>query len=197
MRKTLLLFSFIALIANSGCSSSASANSIKKTTPSVSNISSIDEYRGKMLSYVNQIRTRGATCAAATTPLEWNKFLEDAAKSHTIDMAESGVVSHAGTGTSYDPARKTIGVGSTFIDRIKYFGYPAQKGKLAGENLNRVSIKLTKSDKPMPNFKRAIQNLINDKPHCEIIMNPRFDDIGMYIVRKGKYYYFAMELGER
>ena len=197
MRKTLLFLSFVTLIANSGCSSSTSANSLKKTLPTVSSSSSIDEYRGQMLSYVNQIRTRGASCAGPTTPLAWNRLLENAAKSHAIDMAESGVISHAGTGTSYDPAKKAMGIGSTFIDRIKYFGYPVKKGQLVGENLNRTSIKLTKSDKPMPNFKRAIQNLINDEPHCKIIMNPRFNDIGMYIVRKGKYYYFTMELGER
>ncbi len=197
MRKTLLFFSLVVLISNSGCSSATSANSINRSTPNINNMSSINLYRGQMLSYVNQIRTRGASCAGPTTPLGWNRLLENAAKSHTNDMAESGIVSHAGSGTSYDPAKKAIGIGSTFIDRIEYFGYPIKKGQLVGENLNRTAIKITKSDKPMPNFKRAIQNLINDEPHCRIIMNPRFKDIGMYIVRKGKYYYFSMELGER
>ena len=197
MRKILLSISFFALILNSGCSNSTSNSTLKKSVPNISNVSSIDSYRGKMLSYVNQIRTRGAVCAAPTTPLEWNKVLENAAKSHSIDMAESGVVSHAGSGSIYDPAKSAIGIGSTFIDRIKYFGYPVKPGLLVGENLSRTNIKLTKSDKLMPNFKMAIQNLINDRPHCEIIMNPRFNDVGMYIVKKGNYYYFTMELGEK
>ena len=196
MRKILLLASIAAIIANSGCSTNT-PSSINNSVPNVSNSVSLDSQKEQMLSYINQIRMQGAVCAPPAGPLSWNNKLEQVAQSHVKDMALNDTVTHMGSGTALDPAKSGIGMGSTFIDRIKYFGYSVKTGQLVGENLTKTSVKLTKTNKVMPNFKRAIQNLIKDRPHCEIIMNPRFKDIGMAMFKRGNNYYFTMELAER
>ena len=197
MRKTLLLASIVAIISNSGCSTNTPASTINSSVPNVSNSISLGSQKEQMLSYINQIRAKGAVCAPPAGPLSWNNTLEQVAQSHVKDMALNDTVTHMGSGTSLDPAKSGIGMGSTFIDRIKYFGYSVKTGQLVGENLTKTSVKMTKSNEIIPNFKRAIANLINDKPHCEIIMNPRFKDIGMAMFKRGDNYYFTMELAER
>ena len=187
MQKTILFFSSILILSNSGCSS---RDSIK---PANKNILSIEN----MSSYVSDIRAKGATCAAPAKAVTWNATLAKIAQSHAKDMSEMGEISHSGSGGLLDPARPNINVGSTFVDRMKYYGYAVKVGQLVGENLAKVSIKNSKTDKPMTNFKNAIKKLMNDRKHCELIMNPRFNEIGMALHRKGDYYYFVMELGEK
>ena len=197
MHKILLLASIVAIISNSACSTNTPSSSTNNSVPNVSNSISIDSQKEQMLSYINQIRAKGAVCAPPTGTLSWNNTLEQIAQSHVKDMALNDTVTHAGSGTALDPAKSEVGMGSTFIDRIKYFGYSVQAGQLVGENLTRINIKSTKSNKFMPNFKKAIQNIVNDKVHCEIMMNPRFNDIGMAMFKRGNNYYFTMELAER
>ena len=197
MRKILLLASIAAIISNSGCSTNTPSSPINNNVPNVSNSILSAPQKEQMLSYINQIRAKGAVCAPPAGLLSWNNTLEQVAQSHVKDMALNDTVTHMGSGTALDPAKSGIGMGSTFIDRIKYFGYSVKTGQLVGENLTKTSIKLTKSNKVMPNFKRAMKILINDRPHCEIIMNPRFKDIGMAMFKRGNNYYFTMELAER
>ena len=197
MRKTLLLASAVAIISFNGCSTNTPSTSINNNVSNVGGATYLGSQKEQMLLYINQIRAKGATCAPSAGPLSWNNTLEIVAQSHVKDMALNDTVTHAGSGTALDPAKSGIGMGSTFIDRIKYFGYSVKTGQLVGENLTKTSINLTKSNKVMPNFKRAIENLIKDKPHCEIIMNPRFKDIGMAMFKRGDNYYFTMELAER
>lgn len=197
MRKFLLLASSVAIISNTACSTKNSSIGSKKSVSNTYKANNLSSYTEQMLSYINKVRANGAVCAQPAGPLQWSSKLEQAAKSHVKDMALNDTVSHIGSGTALDPAKSDIGIGSTFIDRIKYFGYNVKTGQLVGENLTKTYIKLTKSDKLIPNFKRAITNLINDKPHCEIIMNPRFNDVGMAMFKRGDMYYFTMELAQR
>lgn len=197
MRKTLLLASIITIISNSGCSTNTPSLKRSNSVNNIPNPASFNSQKEQMLSYINQIRAKGTVCAPPAGPLSWNNTLEQAAQSHVKDMALNDTVTHMGSGTSLDPAKSGIGMGSTFIDRIKYFGYKVKTGQLVGENLTKTNIKITKSSEIMPNYKRAIENLINDKPHCKIIMNPRFSDIGMAMFKRGDNYYFTMDLAER
>ena len=197
MRKILLLASITAIISNSGCSTNTPSSPINNSVSNVSNSISIGSQKEQMLSYINNIRAKGAVCAPPAGPLSWNSKLEQVAQSHVKDMALNDTVTHMGSGTALDPAKSGVGMGSTFIDRIKYSGYSVKTGQLVGENLTKTSVKMTKSNEVMPNFKRAIQNLIDDRAHCEIIMNPRFKDIGMAMFKRGNNYYFTMELAER
>ena len=201
MRKTLLLLSIVAVISNSGCSNNnqitKAGNSVGNNVTYLESTMRMDAYKNQVLSHINNIRLSGATCGAPTKPLNWNNTLENVAKAQSKDMALNNFVSHIGSGTALDPAKPSIGVGSTFVDRIEYFGYGVRAGQLVGENITRTNIKSVKSTDIMPNFKRAMTIIVNDKPHCEILMNPRFQDIGVAMYRRGGHYYFAMELAER
>jgi len=150
----------------------------------------------KMVSYINNIRSKGATCAPAAPPLQFNSALKAAAAAHAKDMALSQKLSHIGSGTATDPAKKSIGVGSTHIDRILYFGFPKRVNKLVGEEITYTKFNITGSQNYDVNFKKAISNLMNDREHCKNIMNRRFTDIGMAMYKANDRYYFVMDLGE-
>jgi len=188
----LLSISFLLLI--SGCSSSSSQNG-QNSVPSQTGIITTDNNQ-QALNYINEIRAKGATCAPAATPLRWNNSLAEAANAHVTDMAINNFVKHSGSGTSYDIAGAKDGIQSSFIDRIKYFGFPFVAGNLVGENIARVSIRKTKTNMVMPNFKKAVSNWLQDPPHCEILMNSRFTDVGVAYYKKDSNYYFVMDLGE-
>ena len=195
MRKTLIFTIATSLLFTSCSSENGQFNRPQKNHVNTS-YTPYNPHKAEMLDYINSYRTKGAPCAPATYPLNWENHLELAARSHSIDMATNNFVRHAGSGSDLDPAKSAKNTGSTFIERILYFGYPGKTSNLLGENLNRVSIKLTKNTDIMTNYKRAVDNIIKDQVHCEILMNPRFKDVGASIVRNGEYYYFTMDLGE-
>jgi len=193
MRYMALTSICLALLIN-GCSSSSSQigqNSVANQGGAVTT-----DNNQQALNYINEIRAKGATCAPAAPPLKWNSALAQAANAHVTDMAINGFVKHSGSGTSYDLAGTKKGVQSSFIDRIQYFGFPFVTGNLVGENISRVSIKNSKTNAVMPNFKNAVKNWLQDPPHCEILMNNRFTDVGVAYYKKGNSYYFVMDLGE-
>jgi uncharacterized protein YkwD len=150
----------------------------------------------RMVQYVNSIRQKGATCAPPAPPLRLNSALEAAAAAHAKDMALNNTLSHTGSGTATDPAKSALGAGSTHIDRILYFGFPNKPGRLLGEDLTYSKFSISKSKDYFVNFKKAMTNLMNDRVHCESIMNPRFTDVGMAMYKSDDRYYFAMTLGE-
>lgn len=158
---------------------------------------SYDSVQSRMVAYVNSIRQKGAVCAPPAPPLAYSSALERAAQAHAKDMALNNKLSHTGSGTVTDPAKSAVGVGSSHVERILYFGYPNKVGNLLGENITYVKFKSTGSQDYFTNFKKAIQNLVKDRTHCEIIMNPRFTDIGMGMYKTDDRFYFAMDLGER
>jgi len=186
----------VSLFGLNSCSSTNGISGQNSVTNAPKEAVTTDNFR-QTLNYVNSIRAKGATCGPSVAPINWNNNLANAASAHVNDMAINGFVKHAGSGGSYDIAGSKEGIQSSFIDRIKYFGFPFVTGNLVGENIARVSIKNTKTNQLMPNFKRAVENWLNDPPHCEILMNKRFTDIGMAYYKKGEYYYFVMDLGEK
>ena len=185
---TLLL---IVLFALSGCATKQNSVNKESTRAASSDIQS------KMVAYVNSIRQKGAVCAPPAPPLTYNILLERAAQAHAKDMALNNKLSHTGSGTATDPAKSAVGVGSSHIERILYFGYPNKVGNLLGENITYTKFKSVGSKDYFTNFKQAIKNLMNDRTHCEIIMNPRFSDIGMGMYKTDDRFYFVMDLGER
>ena len=195
MQKT-LIFTIIAIFTIASCSSNNEQLNTHKRSTTNTNYTSFNTHRSEMLDYINSYRVKGASCAPATHPLNWENHLEIAAQSHSRDMAVNNYLKHIGSGTELDPAKSAYNTGSTFIERILYFGYPGKPSDMLGEDLNRVSIKLTKSADLMANYKRAIDNLIKDRTHCKILMNPKFKDVGAAIIRNGDYYFFTLDLGE-
>jgi len=188
MYKRLLLVMSVVLLVTNGYSSSKDntkfANSINK------------DLESKMIYIINDIRANGTICSGSTSLLNWNKSLAKAAEAHSKDMALNNFVKHTGSGTQYDVAKKAPGMGSTFIDRIKFFGFPMKSGNLVGENITRLSIKKTQSDDYIANFKRGMKNIYKDEAHCKILMNPRFNSVGAAMYKHNGSYYFTIELGE-
>ena len=160
-------------------------------------ISSSSDMQSKMVAYVNSIRQKGAVCSPPAAPLSYNSSLERAAQAHSKDMALNNKLSHTGSGTATDPAKSAVGVGSTHIERILYFGYPNKTGHLLGENVTYTKFSKTKSKDYFTNFKAAMETIMHDRAHCEIVMNPRFNDIGMGLYATDDRVYFTMALGER
>ncbi len=164
------------------------------TTKQNSNLVSSIKYR--VLNYINSIRARGAKCAPPAPPLGWSDKLEQAALSHAIDMRNNNFLSHLGSGTEYDVARKAPGVGSNFYERILYFGYPIQPNELAGEILSYTKYRIVGSKDPEKGFKHAVDNFLRSPKHCRILMNPRFRDTGIAAYRDNEKIYWVIEFAE-
>ena len=192
MYKNILLLA--AVIVLSSCASnqkelksSHNSGNINMNLSSDSNI---------ILSYINQARAKGAKCAPPAPPVKWNSNLESAASSHTKDMAINNFLQHNGSGSEIDVAKKAPNLGSTYMERIQYFGYSVKPGLLVGEDIARTSNKLAKSNKLVPNLKRAINNWINEPVHCKILMNPRFSYVGADAEQKDGNTYFTVDFAE-
>ncbi len=195
MHKLLLLISAAALIGISGCSVDSKKAKVNETGKNLVPLQS-NSYKYQMLAYMNNLRAKGAKCAPPAPPLYWNKNLETAASYHARDMQMHNFLSHIGSGTATDPARKAVGVGSSYMDRIEFFGIPVKPHMLVGENITFTYFKNVKSDKIMPNFKKAISNIMYDDAHCKIFMNPRFNNVGVSMAKSSDRYYFVMDLAE-
>jgi uncharacterized protein YkwD len=180
----------------------ACSNSTKEVKPQ-QNLTAIDKneinispYKAQFVNEIANIRAKGTMCGGPTDALRANPQLERAAKAHAKDMATNHFVQHDGSGTATDPARKSMGIGSTFINRIIFFGYPAKTHDLVGETIAFTKDSLVKSKDIKVHFKKALQIILNDPAHCKILMNPRFKDVGIGAYRAKDGYYWAIEYGE-
>jgi uncharacterized protein YkwD len=156
----------------------------------------LSPYQAEFVNEIANIRAKGAKCGGPVDALRRNPQLEAAAKAHAKDMAVNHFVQHDGSGTVTDPARKANGKGSTFIDRIIFFGYPAKTHDLLGETIAYTKNSVIRSKDIKKHFKRALQIILNDPPHCKILMNPRFKDIGIGAYKVYNGYYWAIDYGE-
>ncbi len=192
--KLMYKISLVALLSLSGC---ATKEGNLSQPQAATNINITDNtMESKMVAYVNSLRAKGATCGPAAPRLNLNSALKHAASSHAKDMALNSIFSHSGSGTATDPAKSALGVGSSHIERFLYFGFPNKPGKLVGEVLGKSKFTVTHTKDFMANAKHAINNLMKDQPHCEIIMNPRFTDIGIGVYKNDGAYYVDIDLGE-
>jgi len=173
-----------------------SVKQFKYDSPYLDGQIDIDTYKNEMLRAINDIRSHPQYCSSAQAPLEWNRILQSAAMEHSKDLALNKMVSHSGSGTVLDVASKG-GIGSKFYERLTYFGYPVRAKMLLGEAITRTNIKMTGSKKLYPNFIRALQIVLKDPPHCKIIMNPRFDYVGVGVYRVPNYYYFVFNFAQK
>jgi uncharacterized protein YkwD len=187
---------FITLIILfSGCNS-AQKNIEPKVAAVDKNEINLSPYKAEFVNEIANIRAKGTNCGGPADALRANPMLEAAAKAHVKDMATNHFVQHDGSGTATDPARRGMGIGSNFIDRIIFFGYPAKTHDLVGETIAFTKDSLVKSNDIKKHFKRALQIILNDPSHCKILMNPRFKDVGIGTYRTKDGYYWAIEYGE-
>ena len=174
----------------SGCAQSQ--NGAAGQPSSAPGSASIDR---QILQTVNKLRSQPQYCAPATGPVRWSSSLKAAAYEHSEDMAKNHYVEHDGSGTQWDKTAiaKKLGRGSIFYERIRYNGFNIKAYALAGENATRIT---TRSG--LRSWRTAIKYWMNDRKHCENIMNPRYTHVGMagYIGDDGKVYW-TMNLAEQ
>ncbi len=197
----LLFFLTTLLFLFSSCSQTQNLipfnqNSLNLNDLPSSNVN-ITPYENQLLAMINQIRTKGAKCAPPTAPLHQDIHLQKAAMMHARDLALNNLLQHDGSGTASDFAKKAPGMGSYFVDRIIFFGYPVPPYHLVGENVTKTNFKSKNDTDILAHFKRALKIYVDDPTHCKILMNPRFQDVGIGVYKKDNAYYWVVDFGER
>jgi uncharacterized protein YkwD len=127
------------------------------TTPQVVIDECMSDLDVEMLAAVNQARTTARNCGENPRPavgkLVWNCRLQQAAISHSEDMASTNFFGHTGSD------------GSNVADRISRTGYLWSR---AGENLAAGHKTVT----------RVMEDLLASPGHCENIMSPHYTEFG-------------------
>ncbi|MEL6986441.1 MAG: CAP domain-containing protein [Bacteroidota bacterium] len=125
-----------------------------------------------LLKLVNDLRAEGCYCngiyQAPTGSVEWNATLEKSARVHASDMERNNFFSH------YSRNGKDIG------DRLDAIGYD---WKVVGENIAQGYYKAPE----------VLQAWIDSPEHCELLMNPKFKEMGASLVGE----YWVQHFGTR
>ena len=179
-------------LSNSRINTSTRLHSFSNDTPYLSGLIDMDAFKDELIKVINDVRSHDQYCGRAAGPLQWDDRLQLSADSHATDLAVNNIFSHRGSGTNTDISFK----GSSFVDRVKYFGFPLKPGTLVGENLVIVKPHITHSDLLFPNVKRGLELLLKHPPHCKILMQKRFNRVGVGIYRKKDKYIMVMDFGE-
>lgn len=117
--------------------------------------------RARVVDLVNDARSEGRRCGrtrfAPAPPLRVSRKLNDAAAGHARDMARRKYLEHRGRD------------GSEPRDRVKRAGY---QSRLTGENIALGP----------QSAEEVVAGWLASTGHCENIMDPRFEDIGVAVV---------------
>ncbi len=137
-------------------------------------------YEQQVLTLVNQRRASWATCGSQSyppvPPLTWNQSLGNAARGHSIDMADKNYFSH----TSAD--------GRTFVQRIVKAGYYPYLA--LGENI--AAGYTTPS--------AVVSGWMSSPGHCANIMSANFKEVGVgyaYNSLSSYKHYWTQDFGRR
>lgn len=132
------------------------------------------------LEAVNTMRAKPRYCGtklyASVKPLTWDEALYKASYEHSRDMAITQVMSHSGSGTKSDwtAQKQKLNKPSKFSERIENNGYLKHKG--VAENIaygHRTS-------------SEVMQQWSNSARHCQNIMNPFYNELGMAEVKSSR-----------
>ncbi len=111
-----------------------------------------------MLDLVNDARAQSRNCGGsffpAAPPVDWDKRIESAALNHSLDMAQMRELTHIGTDGG-DPGDRLLAEGYDWLT----FGENILVGLNNGANV--------------------IDNWLNSPGHCDIIMNPAYEEVGV------------------
>ena len=148
-----LLF-LIGLLALTGCTSDNLVNEAiddleQSAQPGIA---------GEATQLINAARSESRYCGnerfEATSPVDWNDQLANAAYLHSRDMARNNLFSHTGSDGTNAGAR---------IDKTGY------QARTWGENIAAG----------YPSLGSVIEGWIESPGHCSNIMNPNFTEIGL------------------
>jgi uncharacterized protein YkwD len=132
--------------------------------------------RARVVDLVNDARSRPRKCGsqrfAAAPPLYASRSLDEAAEDHARDMARKKYFEHR--------ARD----GSEPKDRVQRAGY---RSRLTGENIAFGAA----------SAEEVVAGWLKSPGHCENIMDPRFEDIGVGVAtgRKRGHIYWVQNFG--
>lgn len=137
-----------------------------------------EKIRAEALFRINALRASGGLCGThyfpPVAPLKWNEKLYLAAAAHSIDMAQSNVVSHQ----SLD--------GSTPGERIRAVGY---QFSVIGENITAGQSSIAD----------AIHAWKESPFHCEQMMQAEIEEMGLaWVQKRDSFYrhYWTLDLGK-
>ena len=133
---------------------------------------------------INRIRMSSLTCSKPVSSLLYNRKLEFAAKSYPMSSVDTFLNSNVSINKS----------NTSFLQRIKDFGYIVKPNRAIGELLAFSKYTVTKSSDIKINFKHALDNLIQNPDSCKLLMNPKFKDVGVAFKRTNLGYYWIIEL---
>lgn len=154
MQRSLLLTAFLSV----SCTALTFAQTLVVNTDTTPKNLPGTVNRTKMLQLVNDVRKRGSQCGDTyyypAAPLAWNIQLEQAAYSHSANMAKNKFFSH------YAPD------GSRGGDRIERAGYV---WKTFGENIGQGY----KTEREM------LDGWMSSPGHCKNIMNKSYKEMGV------------------
>ena len=135
--------------------------------------------KAEFLNAINAARAQQRTCGEygvmqPAPPLQWNDILYRAAYEHTVDMHDTGVMQHTGSGTESDwtAIQSNLNRGSTVPERVIANG--AKHG--TSENIA----------KGYSSTASVMQAWLNSPIHCNNIMDSSKISIGM--ARVGNYW---------
>jgi uncharacterized protein YkwD len=130
-----------------------------------------DDVRARVVGLVNAARSHGRRCGserfAAAPPLAMSRDLNDAAAGHARDMVRRKFFDHRGSD------------GSQPRDRVQRAGY---RSRLTGENIALGP----------ESAEEVVAGWLKSPGHCENIMEPRFQDIGVGLAvgrKRGQIYW--------
>jgi uncharacterized protein YkwD len=132
--------------------------------------------RARVVALVNEARSHSRKCGSqrfsAAAPLYASRSLDEAASDHARDMARKKYFEHR--------ARD----GSEPRDRVQRAGY---RSRLTGENIAFGPV----------SAEEVVAGWLKSPGHCENIMDPRFEDIGVGVAtgRKRGHIYWVQNFG--
>lgn len=136
-----------------------------------------DEFKDQFLDVINARRAKGCNCGTTymrpANPLTWNDMLASAAGEHAIDMYRNNYFNHTST------------TGQTLQDRLFAAGY-SYKGYQSytiGENIAEGQ----------QTIDEVIAGWFKSVGHCKNLMNPDFNEIGVFEYR----HYWVQDFGGR
>ena len=129
----------------------------------------------EMLSAINAVRTRGATCNnvfyGSTKSLKWDQDLAGAAKTKVKDLLDQS--SKGKINLAMDKLPHIDSAGNYVGDRVNAQGY---RYKETGENIGRAYVSTNG-----PAVRAVVDNWeYSAQQHCETLMDSRFEEVGIY-----------------
>lgn len=148
----------------STCTPSNDSDCVVDCTDPASWPTAYDDFETEVVRLVNLERAAGANCGsggnfAPAGPVTMQMHLQQAARCHSVDMAENDFFSHTGTG------------GSTFIQRCRAAGYT---GTPSGENIGAG----------YSSPASVVNGWMNSDGHCANIMKANVTQMGIGYFRK-------------